>query len=830
MRKRRGKPGKPEPPPKTQSRLPERLGELLLIATVVVVPLAISRHSANICDVKDVALAVGVSVGLSLWLLASLARGRLAWAASRLNLAVLPYVLWTGFTLVYSRYRYVTVSEFGRLAGHLALYWLVVVSLRRMAQVRRVIAAVCAATVLVCLYGFAQATGRDPVSWETTTIRIFSFLGNATYLATFLALVAPVAIAAAWPGARAEESGQPPPSRRVSLAFSAFLLVTAGLACVCLWLTVTVSPMIGLGLGMAFALVLVVVRGGWRVLRIVVPAVLLGLTVLSAIGLLTYRRLPRMEQERIQQILHLQDPYAKERELQWRVALDLFREQPIVGKGFGTFRIYSLERLAPGWYTKLEKPADRLLIPSYAHNEYLQVLAGSGVIGGIFFLALLIAVYLHSVRVALLHPDPAWRRLGLAIIVGVTAFLFQNFFGVTFRQTGPVTVFWLWLAVIAVGAASLPGPGADQEVPRLRELRFRPLSPVPLVAAGLALSALVWVISWVTIRPAEANVKLHRASAFANLGGYTEAARLADEAVRLSPYSAVGHYVSAYAWGRLGELAASPDTARQYFERSLASNRRALELLPGNAGVYYNLGVTYKKLGNVTEAEANLRRAVDLMPTSVVHQGALAELLLQQGKTDEAARHVQEAVRLAPTDPKCHLLAADLAARRGNYEGAVDQLEQAASLSAVDAAAWARMAELSYRLKKYDKAFSACQNWIRMEPGSARAYNLLGVLHFQRQSYQEAEKAFSRSVELDPGYPRARLNLAAAYGKLGRYEKVVPELERLIRDAPDTPEGQTAKRLLDGMRARASLPSTKVGRAAPGARGAGGGGRNRTGE
>ena len=57
---------------------PRILGEAVLIAVVVVAPLAINRQSTNVCDVKDAALGVGVAVGLALWLLASLRAGRLA--------------------------------------------------------------------------------------------------------------------------------------------------------------------------------------------------------------------------------------------------------------------------------------------------------------------------------------------------------------------------------------------------------------------------------------------------------------------------------------------------------------------------------------------------------------------------------------------------------------------------------------------------------------------------------------------------------------------------------------------------------------------------------
>jgi hypothetical protein len=121
--------------------------------------------------VKDIALGVGVALGLSLWLVASLARGRVEWVPSRLNPLVLAFAAWVGLTTLYSHYWYVTISGFGRLAGHVGLYCLAVVSLRRVAQLRRVIAAACLAAIPLCLYGFVQAAGRDPVTWDSSMTR-----------------------------------------------------------------------------------------------------------------------------------------------------------------------------------------------------------------------------------------------------------------------------------------------------------------------------------------------------------------------------------------------------------------------------------------------------------------------------------------------------------------------------------------------------------------------------------------------------------------------------------------------------------------------------------
>ncbi len=776
-------------------------GQTTLLAVAFVVPLVINKQSGTVTDVKDVALGLGVVVGLSIWLMASLARGRLEWVRSRLNLAVIAFGAWAGLTISHSQHWYVTVSEFGRLAAHIGLYLLAIFALRRVTEVRRVIGAACLAGVLVCIYAFVQAAGRDPVVWDVAPGRVFSFLGNATYLASFLVLVLPLAVAVGWPRAGERGEGSSGGNRVGAIAVSVMFLSLAGMMALCLYYTVSISPMIGLALGGLIAGVMSLARGGLALVRKTAPWVLVGAVAAGGIALVGYSRLPVRQQGRVQKVLHLKDPHGKLRQMQWGVAWDLFREHPVRGMGYGTFRVYSLERLSAGWYADLGKSAGRMLVPSYAHNEYLQVLAGTGAVGGTVFLALIVLLYATGLRVSLRHPNDDWRRIGMAITVAATAFLVQNFFGVTFRQTGAATFFWLWLGVLAVAGAWVP-PEEEGDRPRVRELRFRPLSPVRLTLAGIVLACVVAVLGWLIVRPAVANVMLQRARRQARMaqsvpaeradlrrGHFRKAAELAEDTIRLSPYSANGYYTAAYTWGELGE-----------YEKAMEANKRALELLPGNASFEYNLGVTYIALDRLGEAEESFRRAIELMPTNWQQQGAMAELLLRQDRLEEAVPYAEEAVRLGRRDSKCHMLMADVEVRRGNLEAAVKHLRNAGRRAPGDAGIWKQLTVLLLRVDEPGEAVSASRTWARLDPTSPEPLHVLGLAQYQRGEYGEARKAFLRALERDGKFLPARLHLGYSYLRLGEPARAKRQLERVVRMGPRTREGQTAKAVLDQIR------------------------------
>jgi Flp pilus assembly protein TadD/O-antigen ligase len=789
---------------------PEVLGEAAIIAVILVVPIVINTQSRNICDVKDVALGLLVAFGLSLWLLASLAQGQLSWVRSRLTLMVLAFGAWAATTIIYSRYRYVTVSEFGRLAANVGLFLLIVVSLRRISQVRRVIAAAALVSVPVCIYGFYQASGRDFINWSTPVSRVFSFLGNPTYLGGFLILVIPLALAAGWP---IPQPDQPSWQRRL---ISGLFLAAAGAMLLCLYYSRTIGGVIGFALAAPLVFVLGLVRGGNRVVRVAVPATLAAAVLVTGLGLLGYRYLPENDKARIRTILQFRDPNAEERGLHRKVALEVFQRHPLLGEGYGTFRAYALERMAPEWYTQDLTRAEQMFMPGYAHNEYLQVLADAGAIGGLLFLALVLSGYGLAMRVALRHPDSRWGVLGLGLTAATTAFLFQNLFGITFRQAGAATFYWLWLGLTIVAAATVPRPGEEPAGPRVREVRFAPVHISGLLGAGLVLGAALALLAWVTIRPAMASMQVRLAQKAALDGDYEEAIRIAERSLDLCPYSAIGYYTLGFALGKAGK-----------FDQAVEVNKRALELLPGNASVYFNLGVSYKEKGDLASAETNFREAVRLQPISTRHRGALAEVLMRQSKFAEAEVQAREMVRLSPGDYQVHLLLAEVYAKQGKLPALADELDVASQLSPDNAKLKEQLVQLLLSIKQYDRAASVCKEWMQADPSAPQPHNALGTYYFNKGQFEQSKQEFLRAVALKPDYWRARVNLAYAYGKLQQVPPALEQLRYVVAQAANTPEGQEAKATLDRIeqmrQIEAAPPGSPVAsaptRTAPGASG-----------
>lgn len=117
----------------------------------------------------------------------------------------------------------------------------------------------------------------------------------------------------------------------------------------------------------------------------------------------------------------------------WQAAISMFKENPFLGKGLGTFMAHFAKYL-PGTYI------------SYAHNCFLQILAESGIFSLIAFLGFVCSVLYTGIRRFLSVRDPVL----LGGICGLAGFLIHSFFEVSLYSLSLAVLFWLWLGMVAV--------------------------------------------------------------------------------------------------------------------------------------------------------------------------------------------------------------------------------------------------------------------------------------------------------------------------------------------------------------------------------------------
>jgi O-antigen ligase len=141
----------------------------------------------------------------------------------------------------------------------------------------------------------------------------------------------------------------------------------------------------------------------------------------------------------------------------WRDTLVMISANPLLGVGLGAYDT------AFAVYTK----SDGSLRVPHAHNDYLQILADCGIVGGVIALWFIIAI-LRSVARGIKSRDPLLAGLALGSGAGMFAILVHSLVDFNLQVPSNALLFLLLSAVASrIGARTLDSKGLEGRGPRL---------------------------------------------------------------------------------------------------------------------------------------------------------------------------------------------------------------------------------------------------------------------------------------------------------------------------------------------------------------------------
>ena len=129
------------------------------------------------------------------------------------------------------------------------------------------------------------------------------------------------------------------------------------------------------------------------------------------------------------------------------------------------------------------------------------------------------------------------------------------------------------------------------------------------------------------------------------------------------------------------------------------------------------------------------------------------------------------------------------------------ELKAAAERSAADADTRVQLANLYFDSERYNEAAQWYEQALKIDPRNANASTDLGIVYYYTNQPDRAIAQFEKSLAVDPGHSKTLLNLGIvkAFGKQD-LEGASKAWQRVVEIAPNTPEGQAAKKMLDGLR------------------------------
>jgi hypothetical protein len=265
----------------------------------------------------------------------------------------------------------------------------------------------------------------------------------------------------------------------------------------------------------------------------------------------------------------------------WRVSLDAFGEDPLLGQGAGTYRF--------AW--NQEREIETTVLD--AHSLYLEAFAELGLVGGLIVLGL--------VGTLLWTGFAAWRAAS-----GPRRDLHAVLLGACLAFATGAMIDWFW-ELAAVGAIFFAASGALVAARCAQLARARAESNghgerrrFGLTVVGLAVA---WVAALALVGPLLVDREIDTSNAAAAEGNIAKAVEHADTARSIEPWAAAPYL-------QLGLLAESQDDYATATERL----SQAIDREEGNWQLYYLRARVAHKAGDEAAARADLAEAQRLNP------------------------------------------------------------------------------------------------------------------------------------------------------------------------------------------------------------------------
>jgi tetratricopeptide (TPR) repeat protein len=144
-------------------------------------------------------------------------------------------------------------------------------------------------------------------------------------------------------------------------------------------------------------------------------------------------------------------------------------------------------------------------------------------------------------------------------------------------------------------------------------------------------------------------------------------------------------------------------------------------------------------------------------------------------------------------------------------ETKVNALKTVADRETGNATPRVELANLYFDAERYDDAIKWYEDALKLTPNDVNVSTDLGVCYYYTNQADKALAQFEKSLKIDPKHGKTLLNvgIVRAFGKQD-LDGATQAWQQVIKLAPDSPEGQAAKRALD------SLQSAHPGTGKPG--------------
>lgn len=396
------------------------------------------------------------------------------------------------------------------------------------------------------------------------------------------------------------------------------------------------------------------------------------------------------------------------RKIVWKGALKVWQRYPIFGSGLETF--------AYTYYA--DRPQEHNAVSEWdflynkAHNEFLNILATSGIVGLAGYLIIVIAPFYLGIKliwnkqskITLSELDTTISVIIPGILGGLTALHVSNFFGFSTVTVTVLQFLWTGIVVILWFKTSPSGEytNVTQKTSSKHSRSTKIVSPNIhywqwLLLTGLGIFCLVIVYQIYSIR--KADIIYAKSKNSMRTGQFSKASDLALQAIKLRPQESL-YYAS------LGRSYA--ELTNQLAGQNMASEAASL----------------------LNQTELLLKTADQLNPYHYSQLLGIINAYLLLGEIDSkfldlALVDLDRAQLLSPNDPRPHLLRARIYQFQNQLELAKEELIKVVTLKPDYFDGQFDLIKVAIQLEEWELAQQHAQFLIELDPNNSMTQSFL---------------------------------------------------------------------------------------------------------
>jgi tetratricopeptide (TPR) repeat protein len=267
----------------------------------------------------------------------------------------------------------------------------------------------------------------------------------------------------------------------------------------------------------------------------------------------------------------------------------------------------------------------------------------------------------------------------------------------------------------------------------------------------------------------------------------------------------------AAAYNNLGAL-----YLRQHeYEKAVAALERGLKIDPKMPSASALLGISLYEMGDYANARSRLEAALRANPKDSNVELTLANDLIKLGEPEAAASHFQQVthrdpknqeawyqlgkvymqlsqealVKLREIDPDSvliHEVSGEIMESMSNFDGAIVEYKKAVEMAPQQPGTHYKLGNAYWSISQWDAATQQFQAELANDPRSCSSYYKLGsIILEQHGDPQAALDDANKAVAICPNLTDARVDRAKALLRMERAQDAIPDLEAAERFSPD---------------------------------------------